>query len=154
MGDLSGYYDENDKPSEFTPLPAGDSPAVLSTCEWKTNKAGTGRYVSCKWEVIDGNFKNRKIFNNLNLDNPNPDAVKFARADLAAIRKATGVVNPNDASELCNIPILLTIGLRKNKDTGENENVIRGYKPLKSGQSVQATANNQSNVPPYMRKVE
>ena len=48
--------EDNDQGS-FSPLPEGEYLAQIIESDVKTTKAGNGRYISLKYEVMDGSFK-------------------------------------------------------------------------------------------------
>ena len=73
-----------------------------------------------------------------------------ARSELSALCRAVGVLQPRDSVELHNIPLLLTVKLKKREDTGELTNEVKGYEPKASaGQAPQAPV--ASNTPPWKR---
>jgi len=127
MAEISFNAQEVEPSRGFDLLTAGDYIAVINSSEMKSNKAGTGRFLALEFEIIEGEFTGRKLFVNLNLENPNPDAVKIARADLSAICHAVNVLVLKDSIELHNIPMVITVGTRKNKQTGDMQNVINKY---------------------------
>ena len=43
-----------------------------------SSQAGTGSYLNLTFEILDGNYKGRKVWSRLNLDNPNQQAVQIA----------------------------------------------------------------------------
>ncbi|MPM99444.1 hypothetical protein SDC9_146635 [bioreactor metagenome] len=118
----------------------------------KDTRSGTGRYLQLEFEIIDGEFKNRKLWARLNLENPNPDAVRMARADLSAICRAVNVLTPRDSLELHNLPLVITVRCKKNQDD-EMTNEIKSYAPKATSAAVtpppQATAN---AAPPWAKK--
>ena len=111
----------------FDPIPAGKYVAVINDSGEKENKAGTGSYLQLEFEIIEGNYKGRRLWVRLNLQNQNPDAVRMARADLSAICHAVNVLKPNDSVELHNIPLVITVRCKKDKNTDEIVNEVRGY---------------------------
>ena len=46
----------------------------------KPTKTGNGQYLQLAFEIIEGEYKNRKVWARLNLENANADAVRIARA--------------------------------------------------------------------------
>ena len=54
-------------------------------------------------------FKGRNLWARLNLDNPNEIAVKIARAELSALCRAVGVLEPKDSVELHNLPLVISV---------------------------------------------
>lgn len=127
MAELNFNAAEVEPSTGFDLLPAGDYVAVINSSEMKTNKAGTGRFLQLEFEVIEGDFNGRKLWTNLNLENPNQDAVKIARADLSAICRAVNVMVLRDSVELHNIPLIITVAQKKDKNTGDMRNVINKY---------------------------
>ena len=110
----------------FEAIPAGKYQAVIVESDMKPNKAGTGEYLQLEFEIIEGEFKGRKLWTRLNIHNPNPDAVKIARADLSAICHAVNVIQPRDTAELHNLPLIITVKCRKTPD-GDIVNDVKGY---------------------------
>ena len=63
----------------------------------KANKAGTGRLLQLIFQVIEGDYAHRRLWDRLNLEHPNATAVQFAHAGLSAICRAVGVLKPKDS---------------------------------------------------------
>ena len=143
----------------FEAIPAGKYLAVIVDSEMKSNRAGTGEYLQLEFEIIDGEYKNRKVWTRLNLNNPNPDAVRMARADLSAICHAVNVIQPGDSVELHNLPLTITVKCRKTPD-GDIVNEIKGYaaKEAASGNAVAPTVpaaptqETAPSAPPWARQ--
>ncbi len=125
---LNGFNANEHESQSFEPLPVGDYLCVIVASEEKQNSKGTGSYLKMELEVIGDAGKGRKLWVNLNLNNPNPDAVRIAQGELSSICKAVGVLSPKDSCELHNIPLLVKVGLETRKDTGEVQNRVKGYK--------------------------
>ena len=129
MADLGGVFNANDvKPSSFDVLPASEYEAIIVNSEKKTTSKGDGNYLNLELQILNGPFQNRKIFDKLNLVNPNPQAVEIARGTLSAICRAVGVMTPRDSSELHDKPIRIKVAVKKSDEYGE-QNVIKAYKP-------------------------
>ena len=112
----------------FDPLLNGDYLCIISTSEMKPTKAGDGAYLELGLEVIEGPFQGRKLWDRLNLNNPNETAVKIAKGTLSAICRAVGVLKPTDSCELHDIPLVVKVSCRKRDDTDEMTNDVKGYK--------------------------
>ena len=141
----------------FEAIPAGKYQAVIVDSDMKQNKSGTGEYLQLEFEIIEGEYKNRKLWARLNLNNPNPDAVRMARADLSAICHAVNVICPGDSIELHNLPLTITVKCRKTPD-GDIVNEIKGYS-AKSGPVTPAApaipavpVTSASSAPPWARQ--
>ena len=128
MSNLNGFNADNVEPvNDFEPIPAGKYVAVITASEMKSNKAGTGSFLELTFQVIEGEYKNRQLWARLNLDNPNELAVKIARAQLATICKAVGVIEPKDSVELHNLPLFINVKVKRREDTDELTNEIKGF---------------------------
>ncbi len=149
MANLSGF-NANEVPENegFDPIPAGEYVVAIVDSEQKQTSSGNGSYLKLAFQVLEGQHKGRKLFENLNLDNPNAQAVQIARGTLSSICRATGVMEPKDSVELHNIPILAKVGMRKREDTGEMQNRITKYS--KKGQA--ATPQTTGTQKPWERK--
>jgi len=159
MADLRGFNANTVEPSEsFDPIPAGEYLCVIIASDEKPTKAGNGSYLELEFEVIDGPYQGRKLWDRLNLANPNELAVKIARATLSAICRAVGVMEPKDSCELHDLPLLVKVRVEKRADTDEPSNVIKGYKkrdvlaatPAASSPAP-AKAASHSTTPPWKR---
>jgi len=151
MATLNGF-DANtiDPMKDFEPIPAGKYMAIITDSEMKPTKAGTGSYLEMVFQVIEGEHKGRNLWARLNLDNPNDVAVNIAKSELSSICRAVGVMAPKDSMELHNIPLTITVRLRKRQDNGEMSNELKGYE--KKGAAAEAPAQATSDTPPWLRK--
>ena len=153
MPNLNGFDANTVEPvsTNFDPIPAGQYLAMIVASEEKTSSKGH-EYLSLELDVIDGQYKGRKLWVNLNLHHPDPEAVKFARAELAEICKAVGVLRPTDSVQLHNLPMQISVKVGRRKDTDELQNRVKGYVPkamAAQGQPQQAPAT--STTPPWKR---
>ena len=125
----------------FDPIPAGKYLAAIIESEMKPTKAGNGQYLELRFEVLEGEYRGRPLWARLNLDNPNPQTIKIARADLSAICRAVGVMAPGDSVDLHNLPLVITVRCKKRPDTGELTNEVRGFakREAAGGKPQQAT---------------
>jgi hypothetical protein len=117
--------------SGFDPLPVGWYNAKLVESDMKpTNgKNGAGNMIAAVWEILDGPYQGRKVFDNLNIENPNPVAVKIAYESLSAICHVTGQINCQDTQQLHGIPVQIKVGLGKpTEQYPEPNNEVKGYR--------------------------
>lgn len=134
----------------FDAIPAGKYQVVVTESEMKPTKSGTGQYLELTFEVIEGEFKGRKLWSRLNLENPNEQAVAIARADLSAICRAVNVLRPRDSAELHNLPLVISVRCRKNPESDELVNEIKGYE-ARSGGFAPAQAPAKPAAAPWAR---
>lgn len=166
MANLRGFDANDVEPQlDLDPLPAGKYVAVITESEMAPNKAGTGGFLKLTFQVIEGPFEGRLVWARLNLDNPNPQAVSIARAELSAICRAVGVLQPNDSEDLHDLPLIITVKCRKREDTGDITNEIRGYSHRDEGKpatpaakpaagkpsSSPTSAQTKNSIPPWKR---
>lgn len=130
MANLNGF-DANTVPprQSFSPLPVGNYIAVIKDSRNRPTRDGAGQYLEVMFEIAEGPSKGRKLWANLNLWHANPQAVQYAKAELASICRAVGVLAPRDSTELHGRYLLVTVGMRSRHDTKELTNVIRSYAP-------------------------
>lgn len=155
MAHLNGFNAHEVEPNAaFDPLPAGKYLAAITSSQMKPTKNGQGSYLELEFEVLEGEFRGRKVWDRLCINHPNAMTVKIARGNLSAICRATGVMQPRDSVELHNIPLLITVKCKKRQDTGDLSNEVKGYAPRTAsqsggGQPQQAPVT--SNTPPWKR---
>lgn len=130
MSLLPNAFDSNNHQdmNSFEPIPAGEYLAKITESEIKDTAAGTGKYVKLKFEVIEGEYKGRLIWNNLNIINPNPTAVEIAQKELATICRAIGKPVIQDTNELHGIPMLMKVRIVPAKGDYPASNSPTGYK--------------------------
>ncbi len=128
MPNLNGFNAQEVDPNfSFPPIPAGKYLAVITESQMKPTKTGGAQYLQLTLQILEGDNKGRVVWTRLNLDNANATTVRIARSELSAICRAVGILAPKDSIELHNIPLVIALGLKKRKDTGEMANVITGY---------------------------
>jgi hypothetical protein len=121
------------EPNEgFDVIPAGEYDAVIVASEVKPTSAGTGKMLKLELQILNGKFQNRKVWDNLNIWNPNAQAVQIAKGTLSAICRAVNVLTPKDSSELHNKPLRIKLAVEKSAEYGE-QNKIKAYKPRQVG---------------------
>lgn len=110
-----------------SPVPAGDYVAAIVKTEFKQTKAKTGHYLSVQFKILEGEYKGRALFTNLNLDNPNPVAVEIANKELNSICSACGLADVEDSDELLNIPMNVTVKIEEGNAQYPASNSITSY---------------------------
>lgn len=152
MADLNGFNANEVEPAgSFEALPVGKYLAAITDSEMKPTKNGQGSYLQLTLTILEGEYKGRVLWARLNLTNPNQTAVKIARGELSAICRAVGVMTPKDSCDLHNIPMLVTVGVKKREDTGEMTNELKGYEPKSAAAGKPQQAPTTSTTPPWRR---
>jgi hypothetical protein len=151
MANLNGFDANQVEPASFDPLPAGKYLAIITESEMKATKSGAGQFLNLTFQVLDGEYKGRKLWARLNLKNPNPQAEQIARGQLSALCRAVGVMAPRDSVELHNLPLLVTVKIKKRDDTGDLQNEVSGYAKKDAAPAAPAPAAAASSTPPWKR---
>jgi len=126
MADLHGFDANEQEPAkDFEAIPAGKYEVVITDSEMKPTKAGTGEMLKLTLQVVSGPHKNRFIWTNLNLRNPNATAEQIARGQLAAICLAVGIPQPKDSEELHDKPLIARVSVREYQ--GDKQNEVKGF---------------------------
>lgn len=93
MVDLGRFNpDEHHGGGDFDPIPAAWYPLLCVTTERRQAKSGPDNYyLQIEWQVADGEYKGRKVWDRLNLWNTNKDTVDIAWKRVGDICRAFGI---------------------------------------------------------------
>jgi len=161
MALLTNLYNPDAEASqEIGCIPTGEYLVQIVDSDMKPTKNNDGQYLELTHEVIDGPYKGRKVWARLNLDNPNAQAVEIANRDFAAIRHATGVMNPRDSADLHRKPMVIRVEMipagtvnRRGVASDRDRNEIRTWKAAEGGAgnaqgaSASTTQTSRSSAP-------
>jgi len=160
MAQLGGVFDATqvEPQGEYTPIPAGEYKVQIITSEMVENKAQTGTMLKLELEIMEGEQSGRKLFDRLNLDNPNAQAVEIAQRALSAICHAVGVLSVQDSEELHFKPMIAVIVVTPPKGEYGAGNNIKTYKQVgeaapaaKSGFTASKPAAASGGAAPWKR---
>jgi len=134
MAFLGGTFDATqvEPAGDFTPIAPGEYKVQIISSEMVRNKAGTGSMLKLELEITEGEAAGRKLYDRLNLDNPNQQAVEIAQRTLSAICHAVGKLSVADSEELHMRPMIAVVKVdpprsANGKDYGAS-NSIKTYK--------------------------
>jgi len=113
--------------SSFDPLPPGDYPVLIEQAEIRETKKGDGSYLKLTLQVLDGQFKGRKLWDNINLANPNVQCVEIGMKALASLGRALGGQKIRATEQLLNQVVAAKVAVKNDKNYGD-QNVVREYK--------------------------
>lgn len=110
--------EENTQQRDFTNLPNGDYQLEISGSEIKEKNEGTRDHainLSVSIDVLaPEELKGRKIFNNYNLQHPNPQVQEIGQRQFACLLRSLGLTEaPEDSDELHFISFFARIGMGK-----------------------------------------
>ena len=157
MADLSGVNsqinpDVEESNGAFTVLPAGRYKAVLVADELKDNKKKTGKILELKVQIIDGQFAQEIIKDNLNITNPSTVSQAIGQGTLKRICNLCNVpFPPTDTAPLMGKPMVITVAVEEFKsNTSGNmlkSNKVKKYDPADTPMPQQSTTAETPGTP-------
>lgn len=129
------------EPSQpFEVIPADKYVVQIVASDLKPTSSGTGQYIWLELEILEGEYKGRKLWDRLNIINPNAQAVEIAQRSLSALCHACDVMAFSDTEELHWNPVVATVRVRPPKGEYAASNEIRGYEPVDPNKRSPVTA--------------
>lgn len=150
MALLNEPFDANEvEPNApYEVVPAGTYTGQITASEMQSTQNGNGQFLKLEIELTDGGQAGRKLFDRLNLVNPNAQAVDIAKRTLSAICHAVGKLAISDSDELHMRPFAVKVAVEPRNDRpGEYSNVIKGYSPV-NGATVTTMPTRQAGAKP------
>lgn len=106
------------------PVPDGTYVARIIESEIKLLKSGNGEGLSLVYEIIEGPYATRRIWQNLNVRHTSQNAQVMAQQQLAGICHAVGMPNGfNETHELHNKPLKIRVKIRKDDHYGDKNEI-------------------------------
>jgi hypothetical protein len=118
------------------PVPAGTYLAQCIDSDVQPLKSGNGTGLKLTFEIIDGQYKGRRIWENLNIQHSNDDTQRIAQSQLSALCHAVNVIKLQDTAALHHKPVTIKVVVREAKGEYQASNNIKGYES--AGGSVPA----------------
>lgn len=115
---------------QLDPIPAGWYNAMVDESELKPTSDGLGARLAVRFNIIDGQYANRKIYTGFNIRNTNPVAQEIAFKQLSALAHAVGVLQVQDSQQLHGIPLKIRVKIRPPQNGYEAQNDISAYKDV------------------------
>lgn len=112
------------------PVPAGWYNVVIDESEIKPTKDASGAYLNLRFNILDGQYANRKVFTLLNIKNNNAQAVEIAYRDLSAICHAVGVMQVQDSQQLHGKPLKIRVTVSPATAEYEARNNVKAFKNI------------------------
>jgi hypothetical protein len=130
------FYDTPNEKKSKAPeaLPKGFYRVMISESEGKDTKAGTGRYLLVTFDVIEGDFKGRKIWHMFNVQNRSEQAQAIGRGQMKALLEAIGHNAPlqyeNDFHRVVQDKVLIVAtGASSKGQDGEERTRVKDFSP-------------------------
>ena len=122
------------------PLPAGTYLAHIIESDVQPLKSGNGEGLKLTFEIIDGQFKGRRVYENLNIRHTSEDTQRIAQSQLSALCHAVNVIKLMDTAALHFKPVRINVTVREAVGQYKASNNIKGYEAAGGGISAPATA--------------
>ncbi len=152
MPEFSFELEEGFAPSpakSYEPLERGDYQCIVIETGIKTTKAGTGEYIEVVLQVVDGEHSGRRLWDRLNVSNPNKQAEEIARRQLTGLCQAVGMDMGSklaNTEQLHDIPMSVAVDIDR-KDPTRNRiiayNSIGGSAAAPAADEATPASNNK-----------
>ena len=109
------------------PLPAGTYLAHITESDVQPLKSGNGEGLKLTFEIIEGQFKGRRVWENLNIRHANEDTQRIAQSQLSALCHAVNVIKLMDTAALHFKPVKINVTVREAQGMYKASNNIKGY---------------------------
>jgi hypothetical protein len=114
-------------PSDFGALPEGKYLVHIAETEEKISNSGN-KYLNLKLQVLEGEYKNRYLWDIVNLWHPKDNVREIAQQTMKTICNATNVLKPQTSEELHYIPLRASVSLETDSQYGD-QNRVKKYLP-------------------------
>lgn len=112
-------------------VPKGWYNVIMVESERKPTQDGSSNYLRTVYDIVDGQYKGMKLYNNFNDQHANPVTREIAAKQFSALMHAVGVMQITDTSQLHNRPMKVKVKLRvDNTGQYDDQNDITAYKPM------------------------
>lgn len=146
MGNLD--FDVDGTPArnmDFDPLPKGRYLAQVGNSEVVPTQKGDGLILKLTFDVLEAGFEGRKVFDQLNIQNPSEKAQQIGRGMLSALCKACGKTGTvSESYEIHEIPVVVAVKLDESPGYAP-KNKITGFYPATKKEDNEKVLLNASN---------
>ena len=151
MASFTGYDNTANTPPRdrsFELLPPSKFSAMVTNTELKDSRTPGGKILKVEYLITGPTHAGRKIFQNINVRNPNAQAEQIGQQELGDLKAAVGLTGVmTDTTQLHNIPLTIKLKVREGRLKNPNnpaegsydaENVVSYVKALE-GQAPAAS---------------
>lgn len=135
-------------------IPPGEYKVQVISSEEKPTKKGDGSFIEFVYLITAGEFKDNKIWDRFNVDNPNAQAVEIGLSQFKQLAEACGQPDCTDTDELHDCNFIVVMGPQKNDPTRtEVKNRVFGSGSTKTTKTAtSSTANAGTKKAPSWAK--
>ena len=121
------------------PIPAGVYLAHCTESDVGPLKSGNGTGLKMTFEILDGQYKNRKVWENLNIQHTSEETQRIAQSQLSALCHAVNVIKLEDTAALHFKPVKIKVTVREAEGKYQASNNVKGYESAGPVAPTQAT---------------
>lgn len=119
---------------DFTPIPAGVYDMEVVDSAVVPTKAGTGTMLKLQLKVCGGRYDNRRVFDQINIENQNAQAQEIGQRQLSDLCRACGLAAvPAESDEFHGIPIRARVKIKDDANYGPRNEIARYVDPADAG---------------------
>jgi hypothetical protein len=156
FGELPETFDPSvHEGTGFTTFPPGWYQAHIVETSIEDAKNGNGTYLLAVFEVLNGEHKGRRIYQNVTLQNASQQAVEIGQRLLKDIYDSVGITGPTrDIQVMLFKPVMARVGIKVDRDgVYPDRNCVTSvrspdYEPLRRGRNASAAAAGASRAAP------
>ena len=111
----------------YEPLPAGWYSASITAAEIKPTKAGTGEYISVRYDIVGPSHQGRVVFGTFNIRNASPKAEEIGQQQLGELMTAINLPQLSDTDQLIGCNVQIKLAIERSEQYGD-KNQVKAYK--------------------------
>lgn len=123
---FGGGFNTNSVPpqSDYDVLPPGKYLVQIDKSEVKQTKKGNGHYLEIAMTVFDGQYRNRKLWDRINIQNPSQQCTDIGLRQLSALGRAVGIALVTSEDQFLSKTCIAHVKVK------DEQNEIRTYSPI------------------------
>lgn len=133
MAELGYQFDGASVEDTSAVMPEHECLAQVVESEVAATKNGTGQILKLTWELVDGQFAKRKVWQNINIVNQNATAQDIGQRDLKRITEAMGLGPISNSEALHFKPIAVKVAIEAGKGGYDDRNIVKVKKQASGG---------------------
>lgn len=107
-------------------IPPGTYKAEVVQADYGPTSKG-GMMMTLEWCIIEGSYKNRRVWDRQNLKNASADTERYAKQALIAMSAAMGMPPAKATELLLNKPVMIKVAVVPEKNGYSPSNAVKGY---------------------------
>jgi hypothetical protein len=111
----------------FEVLPKGRYPCRIVNSTKKDTSRNTGYFLEFEFEVVKGDYSNRKLWARLNVKNDSEVAQRIGREQFKALCEAAGKPTVKDTSELHGKFVVCIVDIERGREGQNDQNRVNGF---------------------------